>query len=143
RCAGNGRSSCATERRRNHSCRLHHRRYPGARRGQAPRHPDQSRGESHPSCWRAPLREIVFTMPNDPNNSRKLSKAETAIRDVTKQSALAMELPFTIVGAIVLAGFLGYLADKWLHTWPWLTIVGGGLGFATSLLDISRRYRPR
>jgi F0F1-type ATP synthase assembly protein I len=54
-----------------------------------------------------------------------------------------MELPFTIVGAIVVAGFLGYLADRWLHTWPWLTIVGGGLGFAASLMDIARRYRPK
>ena len=82
-------------------------------------------------------------MPDDPINSPKLTKSERVVRDVTQQSALAMELPFTIVGAIVLAGFLGYLADKWLHTWPWLTIVGGSLGFASSLLDIARRYRPR
>jgi F0F1-type ATP synthase assembly protein I len=82
-------------------------------------------------------------MADDPNDSQKLSKSEKVIREMTKQSALAMELPFTIVGAIVLAGFLGYLADKWLRTWPWLTIVGGGLGFAGSLIDIARRYRPR
>jgi F0F1-type ATP synthase assembly protein I len=82
-------------------------------------------------------------MPDDLKDSPKLTKSEKAARDITKQSALAMELPFTIVGAIVLAGFLGYLADKWLHTWPWLTISGGGLGFASSLIDITRRYRPR
>ena len=56
---------------------------------------------------------------------------------------MAMELPFTIVGAIVLPGFLGYLADKWLHTSPWLMIVCGALGFISSLVDIARRYRPR
>jgi len=82
-------------------------------------------------------------MTEDPNDSPKLLKSEKVASDVTKESALAMELPFTIVGAIVLAGFLGYLVDKWLHTWPWLTIVGGGLGFASSLIDIARRYRPR
>jgi len=82
-------------------------------------------------------------MKEGPNDSPKLLKSEKVVRDMTKQSAFAMELPFTIVGAIVLAGFLGYLADKWLHTWPWLTIVGGGLGFASSLIDIARRYRPR
>jgi len=82
-------------------------------------------------------------MTDDPNNAPKLTKSEKVIRDMTKQSALAMELPFTIVGAIILAGFLGYLVDKWLHTWPWLTIVGGALGFAGSLIDIVRRYRPR
>ena len=82
-------------------------------------------------------------MTEDPNDSVKLSKSEKVVRDMTKESATAMELPFTIVGAIVLAGFLGYLADKWLHTSPWLMIVGGGLGFAASMIDITRRYRPR
>ena len=82
-------------------------------------------------------------MTEEPNDSPKLSKSQKVIREMTRESALAMELPFTIVGAIVLAGFLGYLADKWLHTWPWLTIVAGGLGFAGSLTDIARRYRPR
>jgi F0F1-type ATP synthase assembly protein I len=82
-------------------------------------------------------------MPDDPNDSSKPSKSQKAMRDMTRESALAMELPFTIVGGIVLAGFLGYLVDRWLHTWPWLTIIGGGAGFAASLLDIVRRYRPR
>jgi F0F1-type ATP synthase assembly protein I len=82
-------------------------------------------------------------MIDDPNDSPKPSKSEKVIPDMTKQSALAMELPFVIVGAIVLGGFLGYLADKRMHTSPWLTIVGGGLGFASSMIDIVRRYRPR
>jgi F0F1-type ATP synthase assembly protein I len=82
-------------------------------------------------------------MVENSDDSPKLSKSQKAVRDVTKDSALAMELPFTIVGAIVLAGFLGYFADRWLRTWPWLTVVGGGLGFAASLVDIARRYRPR
>ena len=73
----------------------------------------------------------------------KLRRSQQAIGDTMRQSAMAMELPFTIVGAIVLAGFLGYLADKWLHTSPWLMIVGGALGFLSSLVDIARRYRPR
>jgi F0F1-type ATP synthase assembly protein I len=77
------------------------------------------------------------------SDKKKLSKSEKAIGDTMRQSATAMELPFTIVGAIVLAGFLGYLADKWLHTGPWLMIVGGALGFISSLVDITRRYRPR
>lgn len=77
------------------------------------------------------------------SDKEKLSQSEKVVGDTMRQSALAMELPFTIVAAIVLPGFLGYLADKWLHTSPWLMIVGGGLGFVSSLIDISRRYRPR
>jgi F0F1-type ATP synthase assembly protein I len=59
------------------------------------------------------------------------------------KSALAMELPFTIVGSIVVGGFIGYLLDRWWHTSPWLTIVGGAFGFAGSMFEIARRFRPR
>jgi len=77
------------------------------------------------------------------SDKEKLSKSEKVIGDTMRQSALAMELPFTIVAAIVFPGFLGYLGDKWLHTSPWLMIVAGALGFLGSLIDIARRYRPR
>lgn len=77
------------------------------------------------------------------DDSQKPSKSDKAVGDMMRQSAVAMELPFTIVGAIILAGFLGYLVDRWLHTKPLLMIVGGGLGFVASLIDIARRYRPR
>lgn len=73
----------------------------------------------------------------------KLSKSAKVVGDTMRQSAMAMELPFTIVAAIVLPGFLGYLADNWLHIKPLLMIVGGALGFVGSLIDIARRYRPR
>lgn len=61
---------------------------------------------------------------------------------MTLQSGLAMELPFTIVGAILLGGFLGYLLDRWLHTNPWLMIGGGAFGFAGVIIEIARRFRP-
>jgi len=77
------------------------------------------------------------------SDQEKLSRSEKVVGDTMRQSALAMELPFTIVAAIVFPGFLGYLADKWLHTSPWLMIAAGALGFISSLIDIARRYRPR
>jgi F0F1-type ATP synthase assembly protein I len=77
------------------------------------------------------------------SDQEKLSKSEKVIGDTMRQSALAMEVPFTMVAAIVFPGFLGYLADKWLHTSPWLMIAAGALGFISSLIDIARRYRPR
>ena len=77
------------------------------------------------------------------SGQERLSRSEKVVGDTMRQSALAMELPFTIVAAIVFPGFLGYLADKWLHTSPWLMIAAGALGFISSLIDIARRYRPR
>jgi F0F1-type ATP synthase assembly protein I len=56
-----------------------------------------------------------------------------------RQFAMATELPFVFVGALVVGGFLGHLLDRWWHTAPWLMIAGGALGFAVGLRDLLRR----
>ena len=61
------------------------------------------------------------------------------VKDFGNQSALAMELPFTLVGAVVCGGLLGYFVDKWLHTGPWLMMVLGGLGFVAGIREVIRR----
>jgi F0F1-type ATP synthase assembly protein I len=57
----------------------------------------------------------------------------------TKQAALAMELPFTMVGTVVVGGFIGYLLDKWLHISPWLMVVFGAVGFIGGVREVIRR----
>jgi F0F1-type ATP synthase assembly protein I len=61
------------------------------------------------------------------------------VKDFGNQTALAMELPFTLVGAVVFGGLLGYFLDKWLHTSPWLLVVFGGLGFVAGVREVIRR----
>ena len=82
-------------------------------------------------------------MAQDSNDPKKPTQAQKAVRDMTMQTGLAMELPITIVGAILLGGFLGYLLDRWLHTSPWLMIGGGAFGFASAIFEIVRRFRTR
>jgi len=50
-----------------------------------------------------------------------------------------MELPFTLVGAILLAGGAGYLLDRWLHTKPLFMLILGGLGFVAGIREVIRR----
>ena len=64
-------------------------------------------------------------------------------RDMTNQSTMAFELPFTFVGAVAVGGLLGYYLDKWLHTTPWLLVLFGGFGFVAGVLEIARRLGPR
>ena len=59
--------------------------------------------------------------------------------DVASQSAIALELPFTFVGAIVVGGAIGFFLDRWLHTGPWLMMVFGGLGFYAGIREVLRR----
>jgi len=60
-------------------------------------------------------------------------------KQVTNDSAIAMELPFTLVGAILLAGGAGYLLDRWLHTKPLVMLILGGLGFVAGIREVIRR----
>jgi ATP synthase protein I len=57
----------------------------------------------------------------------------------SSQVALALELPFTIVGAVLLGGLLGFFLDRWLHTKLIFTLLFGTLGFAGGLKEVLRR----
>ena len=83
-------------------------------------------------------------MPDDKKNSDpQSSPILEKTKQVTNDSAIAMELPFTLVGAVVAGGLLGYFLDKWLHTSPWLLVVFGGLGFVAGVREVIRRLRPK
>jgi F0F1-type ATP synthase assembly protein I len=80
-------------------------------------------------------------MPSDNNPSRdpNLSPVEKQVKGFSQQYALAMELPFILVGTIVVGGLLGFLLDRALHTKPILMIVLGLLGFFAGLREVLRR----
>ncbi len=60
------------------------------------------------------------------------------------QYGQAMDLAFAFVAAMVVAGGLGYLLDRLLHTGPWLMIAFGVIGFGIGLRDLIRRVtKPR
>lgn len=61
------------------------------------------------------------------------------VKKYSTQTALALELPFTIVGAVLLGGVLGYFVDYWLHTRLIFMLILGGLGFAAGLREVIRR----
>ncbi len=52
-----------------------------------------------------------------------------------KQIALAFELPFMLVGPVVLGGAIGYFLDRWLHSKPLLLIVLGIVGVVVGVRD--------
>ena len=64
---------------------------------------------------------------------------KSVARNVADKSGIALELPFTLVGAVIVGGASGYFLDKWLHTAPWLMIILGGLGFFAGVREVIRR----
>lgn len=53
--------------------------------------------------------------------------------DWMRQLAVALDLPFLLIGAVMGGGFIGYVIDQWLHTEPWFMLILGGLGFVAGL----------
>jgi len=71
-------------------------------------------------------------LPGTPTDQKR-------VKDFGSQSALAMELPFTLVGAVLFAGAIGFFLDKWLHTKPWLMLALGIVGFIGGVREVIRR----
>jgi F0F1-type ATP synthase assembly protein I len=80
-----------------------------------------------------------MALDETPKSSQPKSSDLAKAKKYSSQAALAMELPFTIVGAVLLGGVLGYFLDHWLHTKLIFTLILGGLGFAGGLKEVLRR----
>ena len=50
-----------------------------------------------------------------------------------------MDLPFVLVGAIIIGAGAGYLADKRFNTSPTFTLIFGLMGFAGGIYEVIRR----
>ncbi len=80
-------------------------------------------------------------MPSDNKQDETSAQAsgQKKSADFASQPAVALELPFTFVGAIVVGGAIGFFLDRWLHTSPWLMLAFGGLGFYAGIREVLRR----
>jgi F0F1-type ATP synthase assembly protein I len=74
-----------------------------------------------------------------PDGDRPKSPDLEKAKKYSTQTALAFELPFTLAGAVIVGGILGYYLDHWLHTKMLFTLVLGGIGFYAGLREILRR----
>ena len=80
-------------------------------------------------------------MPSD-NKPEKIDSQEPVTEkknNFSNQFALAMELPFVLVGAVIVGGLMGYFLDRWLHTRLVFTLLMAGVGFFAGVRDILRR----
>jgi F0F1-type ATP synthase assembly protein I len=78
-------------------------------------------------------------LDQQPHESKSSSPDAPKAKKYLTNTALAMELPFTIVGAVLLGGFLILPLDHWLHTKVIFTLLLGGVGFAAGLKEVLRR----
>ncbi len=56
-----------------------------------------------------------------------------------RQLSDVLDLPFVLVGAVLIGAGAGYFLDRRFHTSPVLTLVLGVLGFAAGITEVLRR----
>jgi len=80
-------------------------------------------------------------MPSDdkPDKNSSAAPAKKKAKEFASGPALALELPFTLVGPVIVGAAMGYFLDRWLHTRPWLALVLGALGFFAGVREVLRR----
>jgi ATP synthase protein I len=80
---------------------------------------------------------------NDPDRHGLQGSATQFQRDL-RRSAPYAAASYTLIGAIIVLGGLGYFADGWFGTSPWLLLVGLLLGIIVGFYELARLlFRPR
>jgi F0F1-type ATP synthase assembly protein I len=54
-----------------------------------------------------------------------------------------MDLPFVLVGSVLIGAGIGYFLDKRFNTSPVLTLILGLLGFGGGMFEVIRRLTAR
>jgi F0F1-type ATP synthase assembly protein I len=87
-------------------------------------------------------------MPKPPDEPRSGMRPEEKKRPIlpglgglqanVDRSASVAGASYSLIGAIVLLGGLGYFADEWLETSPWLLISGLLFGIIVGFYELAR-----
>lgn len=60
------------------------------------------------------------------------------MQKIIRQSGPAAAASYTLIGAVIILGALGYFADKWLNTEPILLIIGLILGVIVGFYELAK-----
>ena len=76
-------------------------------------------------------------MPDSKNDKPfSYSKAAESLQDNASRSGSAAAVSYTLVGAIILLGGLGYGFDLWRGTSPWGVFIGLMLGIVVGFYEL-------
>jgi F0F1-type ATP synthase assembly protein I len=67
-----------------------------------------------------------------------LSRATRSFQESAEQSGPAAGASYTLIGAIILLGGIGYAVDRWRGTSPWGLLAGLLLGLIVGFVDLAR-----
>lgn len=75
-------------------------------------------------------------VPSDNNNF--LASSMRYMQQMIRQAGPAMSGIYTLIGAILLLGGLGYIFDLWKNTTPWGLLIGLLLGIVVGFYELAK-----
>jgi F0F1-type ATP synthase assembly protein I len=80
-------------------------------------------------------RYAIFSVPEKPDH---LARSFRYLQDTIRRSGPAAAASYTLIGAILLLGGIGYALDEWRGTSPWFLLGGLLLGLIVGFYDLAK-----
>lgn len=73
-----------------------------------------------------------------PDQKRSTSRSLKVLQETVVSSGPAAGASYTLIGAIILLGGIGYAVDLWRGTAPWFLLGGLALGLIVGFYELAR-----
>jgi ATP synthase protein I len=77
-------------------------------------------------------------MAGDERGKNFLERSTEQLQENVERAGPAAGASYTLIGAIIVLGAIGYSIDAWLGTRPWGLIIGLMLGIAVGMWELAK-----
>jgi F0F1-type ATP synthase assembly protein I len=81
--------------------------------------------------------------PESKNEGLFMARAARSFQENLTRSGPVAVASYTLIGAIILLGGIGYAVDRWLGTSPWFLLCGLLLGLIVGFYELAKAVWPR
>ena len=74
----------------------------------------------------------------DNDRARFLARSAKSLQENAERAGPAAGASYTLIGAIIFLGGIGYAADQWRGTFPWFLVTGLVLGLIVGFYELAR-----
>jgi F0F1-type ATP synthase assembly protein I len=72
-----------------------------------------------------------------------MERAARSLQDNVRRSGASAQASYTLIGAIILLGGIGYAVDTWRGTSPWFLLAGLLMGLVVGFWELAKAvWRP-
>jgi F0F1-type ATP synthase assembly protein I len=77
-------------------------------------------------------------MAGENRGKSQLQRSTESFQENVERAAPAAGAAYTLTGAILVLGALGYAVDWWRGTWPWGLVIGLMLGIVIGMWELAK-----